>query len=342
MAWHGSGAAGRADQIYHAAAHVHLPEPKPRDVIAISGEDPAPWELAAAVGADYVVVLPIAAQWLTGQLDNLPDHPVVQLKRAGFHVGYADPAEVARYGGLSGWEVRQYSCGDAECPFVSLDEIARGECKHGQSSTLVRSNYRTLRRAFPDVFTDVRYSNVDALGAMVADLTPELIDTLIGLREQYPLFDDSDCSNLEEEDITESWSRWVSQELYSRVREHVQDVWIAMPDAFVEELFWEVVRGLGYRPEHDGRDVLWDLDRLSGPFAARLMAEFRKTFRPDPVFEILTHPASQRPAPRFAVVAKGFPFLLAQAWSRFSAQTQLWAHQRAWLHDISQGRTVPS
>ncbi|WP_026209079.1 hypothetical protein [Catelliglobosispora koreensis] len=331
------------DQARAATAYLPLPDPKPRDIITVDGDNCDPWEFAADLGADYVVVLPIARQWLVGQLDNLPDHPVTAMKKAGFHVGYADPAEVARFDSLAGWEVRQYFYGDAQCPYVALDEIARDVCKHGQSSTVVRSNYRTLKAAYPGTFSDVRYSNVDALGAFVADLSPELVDTLIGLREQYPLFDDSDHSELEEEDILESWS-WVKDQLWDRISERVKDVWIAMPDVQAAELWWEVVDGLGYRPEHDGRDVQWDLDLLAGPYAARLMSEFRRTFRPHPAFTMLARDTrgDRRPAPGFAIVAEGFPFLLAQAWSRFSARTQMWAHQRDWLATIAQARTVSS
>lgn len=328
------------DQADAAIGHLPLPDPKPYAIVTAGGEDSAPWEHAADLGASYVVVLPIAQQWLTAKLDDLPGHPPEALKKSGFHVGYADPIEVARYGSLAGWEVRHYSYGDADCPYVALDDIARDECKFGQSTTVTRSNYRTLPKAFPGLFSVVHYSNVDALGALIADLTPELVDVLIGLKEQYPLFDEHDHSELEEEDITESWSRYVKDQIWDRLSEHVKDVWIAMPPEQVEELWWEVVDGLDYRPEHDGRDVQWDLDLLAGPFAARLMAEFRRTYRPHPMFKILTRVPDrhERPGPRFAVAVDGFPILLALAWSRFSAKAQLWQHQRSWLATVREHR----
>ena len=76
------------------------------------------------------------------------------------------------------------------------ENVARAECRHGQSSTVDRSNYRSLHRLYPDVWTDLSYSNVTVLGAFVADLTPDLVNTLIGLRCEYAVLDESDYARI--------------------------------------------------------------------------------------------------------------------------------------------------
>lgn len=317
--------------LIRATVQAGLGRPKLLHVLTRDPQDTAAWDLATEAAATYVVYLPVGSPWLTEQLAVLDDQPVDQLRKAGFRVSYADPADAVT-GSVSCWDLLAYADRDrgAVCPFVSLDEVACGEDRFGQSTTVRRSNYRTLRAAHPGVFTDVRYDNVSVLGAFVADLPPDLVDTVIGLREQYPLLDDADHSALEEEDITASWNQFVSQDVFALLGDRAQDVWTALPDRQVEDLWWDVVGGVGYRPEHDGTQVRWDLDQLAGPFAARLMAQFRRTYHPDPRFQILTLPPGRRPGPRFAVAADGFPFLFTVAWSRFSARTQLWKHQTAW------------
>ncbi|MEV6527149.1 hypothetical protein AB0M43_34985 [Longispora sp. NPDC051575] len=306
----------------------------------VSEEEAAslPWKAAEEIGATYVAVLPVATAWLTGQLAAVNDHPVQALLRAGFRVGYADPADAEEFGYLSSTDLYEvsYAYRGAVCPFVSLEDVARDECAYGQSSLTERSNYRSLRRDHKDTFTDLSYTNVNGLGAWVSDLSPDLVDTLIGLKEQYPLYDESDHSDLEHDEIHASWSSWVSSDLYSHLGERAQDVWVALSAERLEELWWEVVRGLDAWPEHDGLHVGWDLDRLAGPFAARLMAEFRRTFRPAPAFTISVLPTGKRPGPRYAVIAEGFPLLLALAWSRFSAKVDLWRYQNSWRADTGQ------
>jgi hypothetical protein len=75
---------------------------------------------------------------------------------------------------------------DAE-PYADLTSVGKGEGQAGQSSTVDRSNFRSLQRDYPDTFTPVSYSNVNALGAFVADLDDDLTGILTGLRSDYPL-----------------------------------------------------------------------------------------------------------------------------------------------------------
>jgi hypothetical protein len=142
--------------------------------------------------------------------------------------------------------------------YVDLGNVARGEDDFGQSSTLHRSNFRSFLRDYPDMFTPVSYTNVDSLGAYVGNLTEDVIDVLTGLVEQYPLYDESDMSELESEEIFESFDRYVRSDITCEIRESHRAAWESLlaPEQ-QESVFWGAVRHAGYYPEHDGFDVVW-------------------------------------------------------------------------------------
>lgn len=180
------------------------------------------------------------------------------LKSAGFPVRYAwRPDELQDY--ITWFDVQDYPADGYE-PYVDLSSVARGEDAAGQTTTLARSNFRSLVRDYPDSFTRVSYSNVDALGAFVADLTDELTGILVGLAEQYPLYDESDLSELESDEITESFEQYVRYDIRDLIDPAGLETWDGdLDDLAQRELFWSAVDGLDIYPEHDGLDVHWSI-----------------------------------------------------------------------------------
>jgi hypothetical protein len=170
------------------------------------------------------------------------------------------------------WHDRSgYPRDDAE-PYADLSSVGKGEDYYDQSSTLDRSNYRRLREDYPDTFTPTSYSNVDALGAFVADLPCELAEILIGLREQYPAYDDEDMSAIETDEITEQWEDFASDELGNELPEDVREAWSALAKDERWQLFSDACDAAGYYPEHSGIEVLWSYayERTTGILAERL------------------------------------------------------------------------
>jgi hypothetical protein len=178
-----------------------------------------------------------------------------KLRSAGFPILHAyRPDEGQDY--ISWHDRSAYPRDDTE-PYADLSAAGKGPDYYDQSSTLDRSNYRRLREDYPDTFTVTSYANVDALGAFVADLSDELTETLIGLREQYPAYDDEDMSAIETEEISEQWEDFASDELGRELPEDVREAWSALSKDDRWQLFSDACDSAGYYPEHSGYEVLW-------------------------------------------------------------------------------------
>lgn len=152
---------------------------------------------------------------------------VDRLRSAGYPIMYADRFAWVRTPGTSywadnshHWEVMErapvyLSYSDVhQRPeentrvFVDLGDVARGEDGADQSNIDQLSNFRSLPRDYPEVFTRVGYSHVDLLGAYVGNLTPELVGILCELKTGDPTFDGSDQSELEIELQIEGWDSY--------------------------------------------------------------------------------------------------------------------------------------
>lgn len=198
---------------------------------------------------------------------------VTELKRAGFTLSYAWRNESRRYGHLStsqldgeyigGHRARTVS-GPSEVygePYVSFDSVACGEDRYGQVPAWLRSNYRSLKRDFPEFpWVDTSYTNTDALGCFVADLDDDMTGTMVGLAETYPLYDESDVSELEHEEIHESWAAYMRGEVQSELPEVTRTViWDALGEDTVTDLWWACASDdvFGSYPEHNGVEVVW-------------------------------------------------------------------------------------
>ena len=213
------------------------------------------------------------------------------LSDAGFPIRYVERSTWTRYGthDSDGWHesttVREMcpahvSYSDVhdtptEFPcraYVDLSSVARGDDTAGQTTTADRSNFRSLMRDYPDTFSPASYANVDTLGAMVGNLDDDMIGILTGLATDYPLYDESDLSELESEEITESWDQYVSSDIGSEVRRAMSDegdAWDAMSDEAQRDMFWRAVEKTDSYPEHDGHDIRWTY----GPVVTAIAAE---------------------------------------------------------------------
>lgn len=182
----------------------------------------------------------------------------IEQLRPAFPVRYAYREDAQRYGYLTPYDPSNYDDGEGREPWVDLGSVARGEDQASQTSTVDRSNYRRLHEDHPDVWTDMSYSNVDALGAFVADLDEDLINALIGLAHDYPVYDDEDISSLEMDEISDSWDQYVSSDFPRELPDgKIRDRWDAMEPDIQRMMFWAVTRQLDAYPEHNGLEVLW-------------------------------------------------------------------------------------
>lgn len=159
-------------------------------------------------------------------------------------VSYSDVSTTDYFGGYDGSFIRA---------FVDLGEVGRGDDRASQTDHVQFSNLRSLWRDFPDgTFTNIRYSNVDTLGAYVGNLSEDVIDILTGLRTDYPLYDEEDDSSLELEITWNAWDEWLGRD----VRRHLEDSSEsdeAMEDA-LDKLGDNTLRKWFYESYSDGSD----------------------------------------------------------------------------------------
>lgn len=204
-----------------------------------------------------------------------------ELKSAGFTVRYADPSEGHANGWVS-WSgvVDEVYAGPQDRPYVGL-----GWNNSDDESTLDRSNFRSLVRDFPGLFVPTSYSNTDSLGAFVHDLTDETLRMLIGLRDDYPVYDESDLSELESEEVSSAFDDYLFSDWYRDAPDEWQDVAgmfidgrFNASDGPIRDAFYAAMWATGYYPEHDGRDVRWDDNTVQALFETALSRLVEETF----------------------------------------------------------------
>lgn len=212
------------------------------------------------------------------------------LKQAGFRIGYADPADVYTNGRIHASYVHPFAYTEAERPFVIVDG-ALSECTFGQSSTVVRSNFRSLQRDYGLTFVEVGYSHTDGLGFFPHSVSDAVVDMVIGLVEQYPVYDDSDLSDLEHDEIVASFGQFAYQDWRNE-----DDEWVQVADLFteseIETAFWEAVSASGDFPTHDGRDFVWSDHMFADAMMSaltNLVADHFGPVRAEPLFSVRSH-----------------------------------------------------
>lgn len=217
---------------------------------------------------------------------------VTELKRAGFTVSYAWREDAKQFGYLSSSNVRgEYGMfgrsltvtGEASEhygePYVSFDGVAIDRDSCGQADTVVRSNYAAIRRDYPQFpWVDTSYLNCNALGCFVADMDDDTAGMLIGLAESYPVYDESAMSDLEHEEIDESWAGYMRGEVRHELPEVTcTTIWDYLGEDTVTELWWTCVSAnvFGNYPEHRGTEVVWgDVAERARDFRPYLCAAY--------------------------------------------------------------------
>lgn len=205
-----------------------------------------------------------------------------ELKSAGFTVRYADPAEGHANGYVTWSQVvdRAYA-GPDDRPYVDLG----WKDDNNDASTWDRSNFRSLVRDFPGLFVPTSYSNTDALGVFVHDVNEETLRMLIGLKNDYPIYDESDLSELESEEIEEAFDQYLFSDWFRNAPEEWTDVAGMLidgrfneSDGPIREAFYEALSASDYYPEHDGHDIGWDDAEVHTLMTSALSSVVEQTF----------------------------------------------------------------
>ena len=241
-----------------------------------------------------------------GRFVNVQQDRIDRLRKAGFSLGFARREDVnpntpylacrhVEFEYYQGHKIRTVTAGGDEAyglPFVDLGRVARDDEGYEQCTLVDRSNFRSLLKINESMegngerpaFTTIGYGRTDCLGAFVADLTDDLIDTLIGLSEQYPIYDESDWSELELDEQHASWDAYLRSDLYNemgRIHKYngaMQVIWDRLGEDVVRQLFWDAVSESAFGgciPDHDGKDVLWgDQDNMVRIFRTVLIKAY--------------------------------------------------------------------
>jgi len=129
------------------------------------------------------------------------------------------------------------------------------------------SNQRSLARDYPELLIDgTRYCGHSPYGLQItpdfgsdpetADLAMDLAETLIGLRYDYPLYDESDHSELIDERAQQAWDGYLRSDLESEIGDLLGFTVDLCTDK-AKDLFWEICYEREIWPEAEGhRDVV--------------------------------------------------------------------------------------
>ena len=160
----------------------------------------------------------------------------------------ADPPEGGDSVTLGALDMREqssvYDLAEDDVRYLEIRGTAWGDYA---GSTYDRSNARSIRRDFGDyVITLNADFGFEVLLVRLGTVIPvELYDAIVALCE-YPLYDESDLSELESELESEDWESWGRGDWAGEVRKLAQqfdrddDVTELDNDAYADALFWDV------------------------------------------------------------------------------------------------------
>ncbi|WP_436528304.1 hypothetical protein [Actinoplanes sp. HUAS TT8] len=271
------------DQLTAIGQH---PAPSAAVIIAGTGMSPASAETAGR--ALPVIWLPRNKQRLIRLFDDTAAPVIERLRAAGYRLGFADPPR-RQAGYVTPLTVTDWRRHPEQAVYVNCGRVACGDASPGLAHVVQRSNFRSLHRRFPDVWTDTVARDVTELGAFVADLPAAAIDALSALPGPQAILDNDDHQALRTEDIAESWTGLASIDVHSQLRPACRQVWDRTPPHRVTALLWEVVAATGVGPVHDGWQVRWPIAELAPMLAARLMADHRRS-RPGSPYRSIASP----------------------------------------------------
>lgn len=174
----------------------------------------------------------------------------------------------------AGFHVRTDPYGE-DATTVELSSVAMDDDPMGQATTWQRSNYRRLMADYPDVLTRDYYW----LSANVRDLSDELVSVLCGLATEYPLYDESDVSELESDDVWEAFAAYLHADLRRSLTSAERELWDLLPFDALRTAFYGGMHEADYSPEHDGRDIRWD-DEVTTLCARQAIVDVLRMERP--------------------------------------------------------------
>lgn len=201
-----------------------------------------------------------------------------ELESHGYKVRYAIPSEAFQYGRIPSWKVTNYRECDEDRPFIELSDAADDE-GYEYVAFWRRSNFRSLERDYPGLFIRVGYGRTDALGMFVHSATADQIELACSMVDSA-IYDESDWSELESEEIHDSLSNWLHSDTYRELPDWWQDIDLEFEDSAIEARFWELLDE--YDPDRtivECRDaeVVWDMPRATEVLIAALRSLKRES-----------------------------------------------------------------
>lgn len=186
------------------------------------------------------------------------DEKLEALRFASFGIGYADPRKAYSTGYLSWSDISQYPF-DGGMPIATLDGVTKSEDQYDQSSTVDRSNFRSLVRDYGQAFISVSYANVDVLAVFPHSVSDDLVNLVVGLSVEYPVYDESDMSELEWDEIHDAFDAYLWSDTWSDLSTEAQDIaGLFSSTNEIRDAFYSAMSASDYFPEHSGLDIHWD------------------------------------------------------------------------------------
>jgi hypothetical protein len=148
-----------------------------------------------------------------------------------------------------------------DAPYIVVPVTSWSD-SHG--SDYDRSNHRSILRHYADgtfidetlayggrelripVFIEEDEHDAETSVHLNMERAEDFARTMVALAEQYPLYDESDQSQLIEEMIGETWDAWLGMDVHGVIRDHLRDVNVdddELPewsDETLRDAFWEV------------------------------------------------------------------------------------------------------
>ena len=124
------------------------------------------------------------------------------------------------------------------------------------SDLIEKSNYRSLLRDFPDDgLVTISYHNGDALAVLLNKASKGLLEALEGLLD-YAIYDESDYSTLEWENMEECWDSYGRSDLRRELERRGFDT-DDVTDSDLDDAWLKAVDDLGICHETDGDSAYW-------------------------------------------------------------------------------------
>ena len=185
-------------------------------------------------------------------------------------LGDDDTDTSARYSDLNSAQVKNSAgqCGRYTVPVYRVDDACGGDYFGGLYN---RSNYRVIERMTEEcdflaefvVFLYGGYGSFGIAFRLDRGLLPQELFDVIAALESYPILDEQDWSELEQEDQQEQWECWgrsdFVRELESQATEAQQAIIGDWSNEESDGRFWEACEAIGRYPECSGQDCIFPL-----------------------------------------------------------------------------------